>query len=474
MPATSSPHRTIERLLAASVAVGVALTAAVVLMPGLRFAYRSVPVHVALETAAALIAALAAVLIAGRATRSRHSADALLVAAFALLAAVDLYRAFVPHVVPETSTDTASWAGVYGSVFGMLLFVAAALLPARRLARPRRALRRALVLAAGLGVLAGVLAFMLAPVLPPVIDERLAPEFSTHPQLGVAPLVLVLQLVVAALLAAAAVGLLRSLRRSGDELRGWLAVAAVFAAVSRLNFALFPSLYADLVYTGDVFRLAFYLAVLVGALREIAAYQPRVAAAAVFEERRRLARDLHDGLAQELAFMTAQLATLRDRGDERREIGELELAARRALDESRLAVTALSRPVDEPLGAAAEALARSLAARGGVDVAIDVEPAIEVDPQVRETVLRILAEAVSNAVRHARPSQISVRLYAARELELSVADDGDGFDPTRAPGPGRYGLRGMRERSEALGGRLRLRSAPGAGTIVTAVLPLVR
>lgn len=474
MPITPQPHPTIERLLAVSVALGAAITAAVILVPGLRFAYRSVPVHVALETAAALIAALAAVLIAWRVTRSRRSSEALLVGAFALLAAVDLYRAFVPHLLDGADADVVSWAGVLGSLFGLSLFVAAAVLPSRRMASPRRGLQGALVLAAALAVGAAVLAVGFAPALPPVIVERLAPELSFRPQLGGSPTVLALQVTLGLMLAVAALALLRSLRRTGDELRGWLAVAAAFAAVSRLNFALFPSLDAGLVYTGDVFRLAFYVAVLVGALREIAAYQPRLAAAAVFEERRRVARDLHDGLAQELAFMTAQLATLRDRGDERREIVELERASRRALDESRLAVTALSRPADEALGTAAEALARSIAARGGVDVTVDAEAAVEVDPETRDTVLRILAEAVSNAVRHARASCIAVRLTVRSDLELSVVDDGDGFDPDRPTGPGRYGLQGMRERAEAVGGRLRLRSAPGAGTVVEAVLPLLR
>src|SRR5439155_19931449 len=113
-----------------------------------------------------------------------------------------------------------------------------------------------------------------------------------HP-VGAHPL-LAAQLACMVLFAVAAVGFARRAEQSGDELMKWLAPSAALAAIARANYSLFPSLYTQWVYVGDVPRFAAYLLLLGGAVREIARYQRSMAEVATLDERRRIARELHD------------------------------------------------------------------------------------------------------------------------------------------------------------------------------------
>ena len=124
----------------------------------------------------------------------------------------------------------------------------------------------------------------------------------------------------------------------------WLGAGCALAAVARVDYVLFPSLYSDFVHLGDTFRLGFYLCLLVGAAREVRSYWAR---AAVLEDRRRLARDLHDGLTQELTYLYAQAQRLQTHPDDRRIAHQISGAAGRAIDEARHAIGALTRPADQ-------------------------------------------------------------------------------------------------------------------------------
>jgi len=187
----------------------------------------------------------------------------------------------------------------------------------------------------------------------------------------------------------------------------------------------------------------------------------RAAAAAIAAERRRLARELHDGVAQELAYIRAQ---------SRRMEGGASLveAADRALDESRAAIAALTRAVDEPLTETIRGCAQSVGERYGLSVICDLAPDVEADDATREALLRIVREAIGNAARHGAATKVHVELRAGPSL--SVSDDGCGFDLSRAVRPDALGLTSMRERTEALGGRFALTSRPDAGTRVDVAL----
>jgi signal transduction histidine kinase len=133
----------------------------------------------------------------------------------------------------------------------------------------------------------------------------------------------------------------------------------------------------------------------------------------------------------------------------------------------------LTHPVDEPLEVALAQQAEELSGRLGVRVLLQLEPVGRVSPDIREALLRIAREAITNAGRHGRPTKITVALSNHDGLTMLVADDGKGFrvDDPRAYAGGRYGVTGMRERAEALGGSMRLQSRPYGGTKVEVHLP---
>jgi signal transduction histidine kinase len=260
--------------------------------------------------------------------------------------------------------------------------------------------------------------------------------------------------------------------RTGDELMGWFAAGATVAAFARVNYFLFPSLYSEWVYTGDFLRLAFYLLLLVGAAREIRGYWASVTAAAVLEERRRIARELHDGLAHELAFIVTEGARLSERRKQDVDVAEIAVAAERALGESRRAIAALTRPLDEPLAAVLSQMAGELAERCGVVLELDLDERIDVPPAAREELLRIVREAVTNAARHGSASVVRIELTDGHGVRLRVVDNGSGFDSARvAATAAGFGLTSMKERGEALGGSVRIDSRPGEGAEVEVRLP---
>src|SRR5918992_2534917 len=277
--------------------------------PFVDFAYRSASAHVAVETTAALAALLVAYLVWGRFRQRRCTSDLLVVTAFAFLGVSNLFFAVLPAALPSVGAldSFATWAQLSASLLGTIGLAASAFV-----APHRRVLSRRIPLVVGLaGVLAlAVTAAIVAALsgrLPVGIDPGATPEASAWPHPRGNPAILGVQVAAALLFAAAAVGFTRRANRTRDELTRWLAVGATLGAFARVNYFLFPSLYTDWVYTGDLLRAAFYLVLVVGAAREIAAYQTRLALAAVTDERRRVARNLHDGLAQELNFIVAQL-----------------------------------------------------------------------------------------------------------------------------------------------------------------------
>ena len=192
--------------------------------------------------------------------------------------------------------------------------------------------------------------------------------------------------------------------------------------------------------------------------------------AIVLEERRRIARDLHDGMAQDLAFITLHGRELAQRHPRAEGIAS---AAQRALTDSRAAILSLTGPADEGLAAAVARTATGLADRSGIGLELELDDEVDAEPETRSELLRILGEAISNATRHGKASKIHIRLSAEPTLRLAISDDGSGFEAgVGAPSSnGGFGLTSMRERAEGLGGELHVRSRAGQGTVVEVVLP---
>jgi signal transduction histidine kinase len=254
---------------------------------------------------------------------------------------------------------------------------------------------------------------------------------------------------------------------SDDLLARWLAVGATLGAFARLNYALFPSLYTQWFYAGDVLRLSCFLAIFLGAVLETRRLQGALSAAAVVGERRRIARDLHDGVAQDLAFIVQQLRDAVDR-DRTPPPERLLHAAERALDGSRQAMSALTPVPDRPFADAIAATAREAGEREGSVVETDMPAEIVVTPHVYAELLRVVREAVINAARHGRARHIRIAMWERSGVYLEIADDGRGFDVAASS---RFGLTSMRERVAAIGGELSVVSEPGHGTRVEVTVP---
>jgi signal transduction histidine kinase len=455
-------------LLAALVA-GV-LTDVVVMAPTLHFAYRSVPLHAMLETTATLIGLFTTVLLWGRFQHRRGLDDLLLFLAVGLLSLTTLLFAAIPAAVWTDPHPFSTWTTVAASAFGALLLAGAAYAPKVRL-RDYEQVARLGVIFIGIGMIAlGTLVGAFVESLPVGIDPARSPVSVPGPIAGNV-VIAVSQLVIGILFAAAAFGFTRRAELSGDVLLRWLGPGCMVAAFARLNYFVFPSLYSEWVYTGDALRLGWHVLLFVGAAREIQLYQRGHAESLVLEERRRIARDLHDGLAQELAFMATTTRDLAGRRTATARIDQLASAAERALDESRRAISSLTRQqLAESFDSALIETVEEIGQRLGAHVVVDAEPAAGIPPDRQEQLLRIVREAVTNAARHGSANVVRVQFSNGRGLYLKVEDDGVGFDPGTAKESG-FGLVTMRERAARLGGQLFVRSSLGGGTEIEVIVP---
>ncbi|GAA1568029.1 sensor histidine kinase [Kribbella hippodromi] len=200
--------------------------------------------------------------------------------------------------------------------------------------------------------------------------------------------------------------------------------------------------------------------------------------AGVIDERQRMAREIHDTIAQGLTGIVTQLQAAEHSADWRRHVTTAVGLARDSLTEARRSVHAL-RP--QPLQSAGldEAIAdvvRRWSAVHGIDGQLTITGTPRVlTPDEEATLLRAAQEALANVAKYAQASRVGVTLsYMERQVALDVRDDGAGFDPDRrrpASEAGGFGLIAMRQRVEALSGTLEIESEPGAGTAISATIP---
>jgi signal transduction histidine kinase len=193
-------------------------------------------------------------------------------------------------------------------------------------------------------------------------------------------------------------------------------------------------------------------------------------------ERRRLAGEIHDGISQRVVSLSFHLSAAADALNTApdvaaHEIAEAQSLAEAALDETRFAIAGLHPPVLDDLGLAAslESLAASIPQ---LEVHADARPC-ELPPHVATSVYRIAQEALQNVVKHAGATKARLRLLTHGDtITLEIEDDGQGFQPgaSHATSTG-YGLPGMRERAELLGGTLEVKSYPAQGTLLRLRFP---
>jgi signal transduction histidine kinase len=331
--------------------------------------------------------------------------------------------------------------------------------------------------------------------LPVMLDDQGIAALRGEPeaQPGMTGAGLAIQLVVTALYLWGA-GLHRRLhRRGGRRYAGFVSIALVVAAFSQLHWAIRPGIYGPIVTADDFLRATFSIILLMGILAQLRVEVGDLRRANIrleelrhvevqrvaLETRAQLAREVHDGLAQELWFAKLKSSRLQQvdglPGDARELAGEVGAAVDRALGESRVALTAIRSGLDGelPLAGSLEAYVRDFADRSGLEARFESTPDLRpLNPRAAAEVLRVLVEALANVAKHADATEIRVAVRQVDStLEVSVADNGAGFVVEAVDGT-RYGIRGMRERAALIGGQLEVMSTRGAGTTVVLRVPL--
>jgi NarL family two-component system sensor histidine kinase YdfH len=261
---------------------------------------------------------------------------------------------------------------------------------------------------------------------------------------------------------------------------GWDMLPALIAYIAPMTF--FILVYALMFQRQAKARqqTQALLAELETAHHQLAEYAVQVESLTLSHERERMARELHDTLAQGLAGLILQLEAVdthlsRGKVDRAQNIAVQAMAraratladARRAIDDLRQSETDLD----------IESLIRSeverFAGATGIDCDLDLEITSRIPEPLAEHVLRIVSEGFTNIARHARAQNVRLQMEAHDGmLEMEIKDDGCGFDPREQARSGHYGLVGMRERARLSGGTLDIQSAPGEGTTLRLRFPL--
>ncbi len=191
------------------------------------------------------------------------------------------------------------------------------------------------------------------------------------------------------------------------------------------------------------------------------------------EERKAVARELHDQVGQSLSALSVEAGNALRTPEPRPHLESIRALADGCVSVVRNMALALRPSMLDDFGliAALEWHARELSKRTALKVQLDAEEsAAELPDEIKTCIYRVTQEALANCARHAQAHRVVLKLQQSEvDVTLTIADDGKGFDPARTRG---LGLLGMKERVEDLGGRLLIESTPGAGTRLSVALPL--
>jgi signal transduction histidine kinase len=417
----------------------------------------------AFETTITLLLLLACVLLAGRARQTRGLRDLLLVFALAVASLKELVTEGLPvhGVTPAFETGDRALALLIAATLA-----AAALMPPERTIADARRLLLAL---AGGAVCVLACGAAVGPVLGPLPAS--APT-GDHRPLSVATALATF------LLLGGAAAVFASHRRRGDANAGPLAAATLLLG---LAYTSVPALTTDppgWMTPADGLRLAACAAFLVAVRRMTRETLAELGRDALTAERQRIARDLHDGLTQDLALIVLHSERLAcDYGADH----PLATAARRALAISRGQIVDLEAAHAETTEAAIREVADEFSERYGVEVSVSVDDARsgDVSPSrelARMQLVRIAREAIANAVRHGRAGRVDVRLGAGGDGPmLRVSDDGCGFaGASKATAGTGLGMRAMGERAQLLGAEVTAAATACGGAQLEVTVPARR
>jgi signal transduction histidine kinase len=468
----SAMNRSVLRnFIAIFVCVGLIILAASA--PNLLISHRASMADSILDTSVALIGTLVAFLEFGRYRRTGNADVLLIVIAVILLAWVhglfDLVPTLlVPHVISAgLGARIEMWGTGVTRVLAGWYLIWASICGERRVRQPRAWYQVFFEFVIPLAIGVGVICVTVALV--PTAHGGLL-NGVIWPQ----SLASLFQLLGATLFIVAAWRLATQSELRSDEFQAWLATGCIFAGFSMISSALLPAHGVYWVRPSDLLREAAIAAWAWGAVIEILSYWSTIAESARREALRAAALDLHDGLAQELALLTSFMYAPPEERAEPKWHEQLQAIGERALAEARRTITTLAGERSLPIDADLTRTAYSVSG-DNVDVRVEVDlssvSAVD-DPARREPIVRIVREAVTNAVRHGHAAHVSVRVSVEDGIPtLRVSDDGVGFDDTLSAGPGRFGLVSMRERAAEIGASLEVHSEPGLGTTVEVLWP---
>jgi signal transduction histidine kinase len=414
--------------------------------------------RIALDTAVAVVAIIVALLAAIRFLVEGRGMDLLLAAGFLAIGLGTAIFAVVAAIAVNKAAPVAAWAAIGAALFGTALFALAPFV-ARRVTKRKRALAVTLgiVGVALLGVWIDSRVLRLDFGAGPTGDARSASVIVAYALLTVLSLV-------------AVVGFGLRYRRHGRDLDSWLTLALTLVVFADLHYVLAPARSSDYVLQSDLLRILAFAVLLVGVWRAIGSAE---FGRAVAEERARVAREIHDGLAQYLFALSTQVSMLESGAALDEILPRLKYAVTGAQQEAQFAVLALSSAAGSaPFDSALKRYVDFLVADGEIDVEVQIDPKVTLAPDEEIEVFRIVQEGLANARKHADARQVEVSIIQQGDRRIvRVADDGAGFE-NDDPGAGQ-GLKNMRARAAAIQGAFSLSSAPGKGTAIEVVLRAV-
>jgi signal transduction histidine kinase len=479
------------------------ITTLLLVVPNIAPAVVNDRLDLAILTAALLVSASVSALAWSRGRVANDTAALLRGSAFAVLALFNALNLTVAVVGADAAfggslEDPGQLpliAGIVARGVSATLLVAAGM---AALSRRTPVLRPWLVLVGPALMVGGLIAigFLLQDTMTMLAPQDALDAIATDPTApllpGSAPALVVAQSLIGAAFVLAALLAHRSYRRSARAGDAILAAGFLIAAFSQVHTAIHPGSYGSVVTTGDLLRLAFYVVLLVGivvdsrddlaelraATMEVRRLAEAEFAAATLEERARLAREIHDGLAQDLWYAKLKQSRLTQiaafDGEPKRLSEEVASAIDVALAEARNAIAAMrggaeSGPLFDILERQVDDFSDRFAVRAELSRS-GPEPAI--GPRARAELVRIVQEALTNVRKHADATVVRVTVASADDLRIVVVDNGRGFRPDAVDGG--FGLDSMKQRAALIGAALSISSKPQDGSRVELVLPLQR
>jgi signal transduction histidine kinase len=427
--------------------------------PALHMSYDLPQLRIVLTTVTMLAAGLVSVLAGTRFSVEGHRLDLVLAGGFFTAAAASLCFGIAPALDGGVLDQASDWAGVAGNLVAWtMIAVAPSPWLDGRAKRRQTALGNMVVLCTLALVGLWGLASWLSGGLPDLVD----PASPGRPALLTGSLAALALLNLLAL-----IGYGVRFRDLGEDLDRWLALGSTLMLFGSLHTIVAPLRSSEFVSQADFLRLLAFAVLLVGVWRAIRFSE---FGRAVAEERARVAREIHDGLAQYLFAVSTHASMLEAGADPAEALPRLKEAAVAAQQEAKFAVLALSSASgNAPFDAALRRYVDFLTADGAIEVDLEIDTTMRLGPDEQIELFRIVQEGLANARRHASARSVVVAIGRRHgERVVTIRDDGVGFeDAGRGAG---QGLRNMRERAASIGGRLAIASAPGRGTALEVVL----